>query len=249
MHVLVIGGAGMVGSNVVPHLAERHTVRVLDRRPVTAGGVESVRGDARSPDDVRAALDGVDGVVHMAAAVPRADGYDPVANGLAFEVNVGSPHLAMSLAAAAGVRSFVHISTMSVFEAYSTRPVDPATAVPDAVAPYGLTKRLGEQVVAALSPSLGLPACSLRLIYPTPDADWPQWRSPEGHPPRPMRMRDGSGAQIPALAAADLAAAIDRALDWPGPYRPFTVTADVAGVSVVPDDTRAVLGWAPARVL
>ncbi|TDD68326.1 NAD(P)-dependent oxidoreductase [Jiangella aurantiaca] len=248
MRVLVIGGAGMVGSNVVPHLAERHTVRVLDPRPVDVDGVESVLGDARSPDDVKAALDGVDGVVHMAAAVPRVLGYDPVANGLAFEVNVGSLHLAMSLAAAAGARAFVHISTMSVFEAYATRPVDP-TAAPDAIAPYGLTKRLGEQVVAALSPALELPACSLRLIFPTPDADWPQWRSPEGLPPRSMRMRDGSGAPIPALAAADLAAAIDRALEWAGPYRPFTVTADIAGVSVVPDDTRAVLEWEPARIL
>lgn len=248
MHVLVIGGAGMVGSHVVPHLARRHTVRVLDPRPLDLDGVESVAGDARSPDDVAAALDGVDGVVHMAAAIPRAHGYDPVANRLAFEVNVGSLHLAMSLAAAAGARSFVHISTMSVFADYSERPIDPAAA-PDAVAVYGLTKRLGEQVVAALSPSLGLPACSLRLIFPTPDDDWPLWRSPEGFAPRTMHMRDGSDARIPPLAAADLAAAIDRALEWAGPYRPFTVTADVTGVSVVPDDTQAVLGWAPARVL
>ncbi len=248
MHVLVIGGAGMVGSNVVPHLAQRHTVRVLDQRPLDVGGVESVTGDARSPDDVAAAVDGVEGVVHMAASVPRAKGYDAAANRLAFEVNVGSLHLALSLAAGAGVRSFVHISTMSVFGDYATRPIDP-TAAPDAVDPYGLTKRLGEQVVAALSPALGLAACSLRLIFPTPDADWPLWRSPEGFPPREMRMHDGTGARIPPLAAVDLAAAIDRALAWTGPYRPFTVTADVAGVSVRPDDTQAALGWAPGRVL
>ncbi len=119
--------------------------------------------------------------------------------------------------------------------------------MPDSDEVYGLTKRLGEQVVAALSPALGLPACSLRLIYPTPDADWPQWRSPEGHPPRPMSMRDGT--PIPALAAADLAAAVDRALAWTGAYRRFSVTADVAGRSIVPDDTHEALGWRPVRVL
>ncbi|WP_053202092.1 NAD-dependent epimerase/dehydratase family protein [Jiangella muralis] len=245
MRVLVIGGAGMVGSNVVPHLAQQHTVRVLDPRTVTAEGVESVTGDARSPADVAAALEGIDGVVHMAAAVPRVGGYDPVANGLAFEVNVGSLHLAMSLAATAGARSFVHVSTMSVFGDYAARRIDP-TAAPDSGEVYGLTKRLGEQVVAALSPALKLPACSLRMIFPTPDADWPQWRSPEGFPPREMRMRDGT--PIPALAAADLAAAIDRALRWTGPYRPFSVTADVAGASIVPDDTQEALGWRPVRV-
>ncbi|SEE85236.1 NAD-dependent epimerase/dehydratase family protein [Jiangella alba] len=246
MHVLVIGGAGMVGSNVVPHLAQWHTVRVLDPRTVAAAGVESVTGDARSPADVAAAMEGIDGVVHMAAAVPRVGGYDPDANRLAFEVNVASLHLAMSLASAAGARSFVHVSTMSVFGDYSARRIDPA-AVPDSDEVYGLTKRLGEQVVAALSPALGLPACSLRLIYPTPDADWPQWRSPEGHPPRPMSMRDGT--PIPALAAADLAAAVDRALAWTGAYRRFSVTADVAGRSIVPDDTHEALGWRPVRVL
>ncbi|PZF82923.1 NAD-dependent epimerase/dehydratase family protein [Jiangella anatolica] len=248
MKVLVIGGAGMVGSNVVPHLARRHTVRVLDPRPLDLDGVESVTGDARSPGDVAAALEGIDGVVHMAAAIPRLGTYEPVVNHLAFEVNVASPHLAMSLASTAGARSFVHVSTMSVFGDYATRPIDPA-GVPDSAEVYGLTKRLGEQVVAALSSSLGLAACSLRLIFPTPDADWPLWRSPEGHPPREMTMRDGSGRQIPALAAADLAAAMDRALEWPGPWRPFTVTADVSGVSVAADDTQAVLGWRPRQVL
>ncbi|WP_162606456.1 NAD-dependent epimerase/dehydratase family protein [Jiangella asiatica] len=247
MHVLVIGGSGMVGSHTVPHLTDRHTVRVLDPRPVEADGVTWVAGDARSPDDVGPAMKGIDGVVHMAAAIPRAKGYDPVANRTAFEVNVGSLHLALSLADAAGVRSFVHISTMSVFERYSHEPIDPATATPDATAPYGLTKRLGEQVVAALTPGLGLAACSLRLTYPTPDEDWPLWRSPEGGAPRIMTMRDRKAA-ITSLATSDLAAAIDRALDYRGPYRAFTVTADVAGVSVVPDDTPDVLGWQPVRV-
>ncbi|WP_026876080.1 NAD-dependent epimerase/dehydratase family protein [Jiangella gansuensis] len=248
MNVLVIGGSGMVGSHTVPHLAGSHRVRVLDRRPVSADGVEWLEGDARSADDVARGVDGVDGVVHMAAVVPRAEQYDPATVHAAYEVNVASLHLAMSLAAAAGVRAFVHISTMSVFRRYGTDVIDPLAATPDAVQPYGLTKRLGEQVVRALAPELGITACSLRLIYPTPDADWPLWRAPEGTPPRPMTMRDGR-TPIATLATSDLAGAIDCALAYTGPYRAFTATADVAGTSVVPDDTQHVLGWKPARVL
>ncbi|MBB5789065.1 NAD-dependent epimerase/dehydratase family protein [Jiangella mangrovi] len=245
MHVLVIGGAGLVGSTVVPHLAARHRVRVLDRRVADASGVESVVGDVRSADDVAAAVEGVDGVVHLAAGFPtRHD--DAAGMRAAFELNVASLHLTAVTAAAAGVSALAHVSSMSVFADYAKRRVD-TTAAPDAADPYGLTKRLGEQVLAALAPSLGMAVSSLRLVYPTTDEAWPEWASSQGGGrTRVMRMR--GGPPIPSLAASDLAAAIERALEYRGPYRAFSVTADVTGVSVVPDDTQSVLAWSPVRV-
>ncbi|PSL02054.1 nucleoside-diphosphate-sugar epimerase [Haloactinopolyspora alba] len=248
MDIVVIGGAGLVGSHSTAHLTGRHRVRVLDTRPSEIPGVKSVVGDARSADDVAAAVAGADTVVHMAAVVPRGDVHEPETVRAAFDVNVGSVHLALTLAAAAGVSSFVHVSTMSVFADYFTRVVD-TTEAPDSASGYGLTKRLGEQVCAALTPGFDLSACSLRLVFPTPDEDWPAWRPPDGRPPAEMAMRDGRGSAIPALAAADLAAAFEAAATYRGPYRPFTVTADVAGVSVLPDDTSEVLGWRPSRTL
>lgn len=246
MLIVIIGGAGLLGSHSIPHLARSHQVRVLDQQPLDLPGVQCHRGDARSADDVAAAVAGADAVVHMAAAVPRRSAHDPAAVHAAFEVNVASIHLALTLAAAAGVRSFVHISTMSVFEGYRTELIDPA-GVPDATHAYGLTKRLGEQVCAAMAPTLGVAAASLRLVYPTPDADWPLWRSPvDDRPPGRMQMADGRA--IPGVAAVDVAAAIEAAAQYRGPYRPFLITADVEGVSVRPDDTPSVLGWSPTRV-
>ena len=246
MHVLVIGGAGLVGGTVVPHLAARHRVRVFDRRPVEVDGVESVQGDVRSADDVAAAMSGIDGVVHLAAAFPT-EHSDAEGMRSAFEINVASLHLTAVTAAAAGASALVHISSMSVFADYAQRRVDTAAA-PDAVDPYGLTKRLGEQVLAALTPSFGMAVSSLRLVFPTTDELWPRWGSSQGGGgPRLMTMRDGT--PIASLAASDLAAAIDRALQYRGPYRAFAVTADVTGVSVVPDDTPEVLGWRPEQVL
>lgn len=245
MHVLVIGGAGLVGSTVVPHLAARHRVRVFDRRPVAVDGVESVVGDVRSAEDVRAAMKGVDGAVHMVAAFPT-DHADAAAMRAAFEINVASLHLTAVTAAAARVSALVHISSMSVFAGYARRRVD-TTATPDATDPYGLTKRLGEQVLAALAPSLGLAVSSLRLVFPTTDEAWPEWVFSQGDGrPRVMTMRDGT--PIPSLAASDLAAAIECGLEYRGPYRAFSATADVTGVSVLPDDTPEVLGWRPIRV-
>jgi dTDP-L-rhamnose 4-epimerase len=76
--VLVTGGAGFVGSFVCERLiAQGFAVRVLDNLdpqvhqgpPAIAPGVEFLRGDVRDADTCARALDGVDVVVHAAAAV------------------------------------------------------------------------------------------------------------------------------------------------------------------------------------
>ena len=76
--VLVTGGAGFVGSFVCERLiAQGFAVRVLDNLdpqvhqgpPAIAPGVEFRRGDVRDADTCAHALDGIDVVVHAAAAV------------------------------------------------------------------------------------------------------------------------------------------------------------------------------------
>ncbi|GHF28044.1 NAD-dependent epimerase/dehydratase family protein [Streptomyces morookaense] len=85
MHVLVTGGAGFIGRQVVSALlAEGHRVRVLDAllpqvyagRSVTwPEGAENIQGDVREQADVQAALRGVDAVCHQAAAVGRGNDF------------------------------------------------------------------------------------------------------------------------------------------------------------------------------
>ncbi len=79
MRVLVTGGAGFIGSHLVDRLlADGHEVRVLDSLdPQVHNGVpdylapeaELIVGDVRDAETVRKALDGVDRLVHFAAAV------------------------------------------------------------------------------------------------------------------------------------------------------------------------------------
>lgn len=97
MKVLVTGGAGYVGSVLVPHLLERgYKVRVLDN--LSHGGMglvphcldpnfEFIHGDVRDPEVMRDAVWDADVIIHLAAIV----GYpackkDPQ---LAEEVNLG----------------------------------------------------------------------------------------------------------------------------------------------------------------
>jgi len=81
IELLITGRGRLIGSHVADALlAAGHQVRVLDNLdpqvhgqggqwPATSIGVETQRGDVRNHDDVRAALEGCDVVIHLAAAV------------------------------------------------------------------------------------------------------------------------------------------------------------------------------------
>jgi dTDP-L-rhamnose 4-epimerase len=81
MHILITGGAGFIGSHLADDLIRRgHRVRALDIMAPQVHGdcqrpeylhpdVELQRGDVRDARAVRRALEGVDAVYHLAAAV------------------------------------------------------------------------------------------------------------------------------------------------------------------------------------
>lgn len=77
--ILVVGGTGFVGTNVVHALrAAELPVRVLARRPekqdqLRAWGCEVVQGDMTDADSLRRAVEGCEAVVHLVALPPFAD--------------------------------------------------------------------------------------------------------------------------------------------------------------------------------
>ena len=176
--VLVTGGAGYVGSILVQELLKRaYRVRVLDSLihgmlpsllPAWGdGGFEFVHGDVRDGDVRRAALEGADSVVHLAAIVgDPACGRQPE---LARETNVDATSALLDDAEAAGVTRFVFASTCSnygkmadagafVTEETELRPVSL----------YAETKVAAEYDVLARGRN-GLPSCCLRFatVYGT----------------------------------------------------------------------------------
>jgi len=119
--VLVTGGAGYIGSDLVRRLlAKGYRVRVIDT--IKYGGeslvelfqepnFELVRGDLRDPDVVEASLQEIDAVVHLAAIVgDPACARDPQ---LARAVNYDASLQLYDQAAKAGVERFVFASTCS----------------------------------------------------------------------------------------------------------------------------------------
>ena len=91
--VLITGGAGSVGRQLVEMFAEAgRAVRVFDLPMMDFSGLEgrdgidNVKGDITDADGVRAAVDGADAVLHLAAILPPNSERD---RELTFRVNVG----------------------------------------------------------------------------------------------------------------------------------------------------------------
>src|SRR5262244_611322 len=117
MTVLVTGGCGFIGSNLVRRLAARgRRVRILDDLSVgtrdnvpPSADVELVVGDVRDAAVVTRAVDGVEAIVHLAASTGVPDSVrDPATD---FDTNVlGTFHL-LRASVAASVRRFVFASS------------------------------------------------------------------------------------------------------------------------------------------
>lgn len=238
MRVLVVGGSGYVGTLILPALADRYTIRVLDPRP-PATECDYVAGDATDESALATAMTGVDAVVHGAMPAWRADELTPAAD--AFDVNVKSVYLTLRAAHAAGVRHAVHISSMSVYRDLLDRSIDDESVPTDATDLYGLTKRLGEQVCHAAATEWGLSINVLRLTWPTPDNLWPAW----GRTRPPTLLRSGDGNPIEATAGSDLARAIGAALEFRDGFQLFTISGDRSLRRWAIGKAGRLLGWEP----
>lgn len=163
--ILVTGGAGFVGTNLVRRVSGRCAVRVLDSgvagsTNVLPGDVELVRADIRDGDALRRALTGVAAVVHLAAAGNVVESVrDPHAN---FDVNVRGSLVVLDAARDAGVERIVVASTGGALMGNAPGPVHEGT-VPRPLSPYGASKAAMEAYCHAYAGSYGLRSVILRF--------------------------------------------------------------------------------------
>lgn len=135
--VLVTGGAGFFGINMIRYLLAKGQKAVsLDIAPFDYPERDRVRvvtGDIRSIEALRAAMDGVDIVIHAAAALPRHSPGDIHSTDVIGTSNV------LAVAQDSGVERVVHISSTAVYGIPDHHPLYEDDRL-HGVGPYGRAK-------------------------------------------------------------------------------------------------------------
>lgn len=148
--ILVTGGLGELGSLLVPHLLRAgHTVTVVDKRAVRAGGtrLRTVECDIRDTHCLTQAMEGCDSVIHLAAIKGPRFG-DDVRE--AWSVNVVGTETVVGACNAAGVQRLIYASSVSVHEQAGGVIDQGGATVPPRDA-YGRSKWEAERHVATFA--------------------------------------------------------------------------------------------------
>lgn len=187
MKVLVTGGAGFIGTNLVRRLiAEGHEPRVLDdfstglESNLAGLDVRIDRGSLADPDAVLGAVTGVDAVVHLGArgSVPRSVEF-PVPT---HEVNATGTLNVLEAARVEGA----HVIMSSSSSVYGANPMLPKIerTWTQPLSPYAASKLAGEGYMLGYQASYGMPTLVLRFFnvfgpWQRPDHDYaavvPKW--------------------------------------------------------------------------
>jgi UDP-glucose 4-epimerase len=170
--VVVVGGAGFIGSHVVEQLLAEPVsqITVLDNfvrgtranleRATTDSRVEIVEGSITDRPVLATLLDGADYVFHLAALWLHECVHQPRA---AVDVNVVGTFNVMEAARDAGIRKLVFSSSASVYGDAVVIPMTESHPFNNRTL-YGATKIAGEQFLRAFNEQHGLDYVGLRYM-------------------------------------------------------------------------------------
>jgi UDP-glucose 4-epimerase len=170
--VVVTGGAGFIGSHLVPHLLDKgYFVTVLDN--LSNSKLENLDGVLDRPNFrfqcgnildekmLNAILKGVDSVVHLAALIDiSASVADPTQN---HEINVDGTFNILQAAVKHKVNNFVFASSTAVYGDSTTQPAQENNAS-HPISPYAASKAAGEAYCSAFANCFGLNTVALRFF-------------------------------------------------------------------------------------
>ncbi len=147
MRVLITGGAGFIGSHIAEYFNGKAEIRIFDnlrtgyKHNLDGLDVDFIEGDICDRAAVKAAMQGVDYVFHLAAMVSVPESmFKP---GECVDINVHGLLNVLEEAAAAGVKKLCFSTSAAI---YGDNPVVPKleTMIPEPKSPYAITKLDGE---------------------------------------------------------------------------------------------------------
>ena len=165
--ILVVGGAGYIGSHVVKALRDAGKFPVVfdnmssGLRENLLPGVPFILGDILKPEQLKSAMGGVDSIIHLAAL--KAAGESMLEPEKYAENNLSGTVNILNAATAANVKNLVFSSSAAVYGEPQYLPMDEAHPT-EPINFYGYTKLGIENLLSWFSKLRGLSFCSLRYF-------------------------------------------------------------------------------------
>ena len=168
--ILITGGAGFIGSNLVDVLAPDNDVTVVDnlstgskeniQHHLQKANIRFVEADIRDIDKMFELTRNIDTIYHLAVQCVRVSLYDPR---LVHEVNATGTFNLCLAAAKNEVQKFVYTSSAEVYGEGKIIPIAECHPL-ESHTPYGAAKLAGEAYVGVYRRTYGLPSVILRLF-------------------------------------------------------------------------------------
>jgi UDP-glucose 4-epimerase len=229
MLLALTGATGFIGQHLLGELPKRgHRLRVLLRRPasVPMDAASAVIGDLARPQNMSAAFEGVDAVIHSAGLAQTMTGVpENDYRVLNTEATIGLARAARR----AGARRFVFLSSIRAQCAATADSVQTDTMEPQPTDAYGRSKLAAERGLAELD--LDWAALRAVLVYgPGVKGNMAQLMRLARSPfPLPVGRL---AARRSLLALDNLTAAIEAVLAAPGTLRRAYIAADPQALTI-----------------
>lgn len=167
--ILITGANGTIGSDLACRLQDDYTLRLAYRsEPEERGNADIAIADITSYEDVRAMMDGIDTVIHLAGSAAVDSSWEDVNTN-----NILGTRNVLEAAREAGSRRVVFASTnhvMGMYDRDAAWPVYNDMPVrPDSL--YGVSKAFGEALGRHYYDAFGLEFIALRIGWFTDSLD------------------------------------------------------------------------------
>lgn len=169
MKIIVTGGCGFIGSNLVDRLVnDKHDVIVIDNQSAVSNSTfynnnnaDYYKYDVVDYKSIRPLFNGVDYVFHLAAEARIQPAIiNPL---LAVKTNMLGTATVLQCSREAGIKKVIYSSTSSAYGVANTPPLE-ETMYEDCLNPYSVSKVGGEKLVQMYCELYNLPTVTLRYF-------------------------------------------------------------------------------------
>ncbi len=176
MKIIVTGGSGFIGSNVVKYLSKNHEVKIFDFKKPDNLDNEFIQGDITDSKHVINSIKDCDVVIHLAATLGVVNTEtNPV---LTLDTNLGGTINVLEACKINKIKKIIFSSSSEVYGEPLKIPMDEDDK-PIPMTTYGIAKFTAEEYIKAYSKNFGLEYTLFRLFNVYGDQQATDWVLPE----------------------------------------------------------------------